>query len=550
MITAMDGPTAATVDALETLVELVQFRARASGAKSAFIVSNEPITYADLAREADCHAAYLLARGLHKGDRMVILLPTSREFFFGFFGAQRLGVIPVTIYPNSPPAVMRRIVEDSGAGAVFTARHLFAETLREALANLPHVQVIDAGSVEPLDPTLVPQFPRVEPDDLAFLQYTSGSTGTPKGVQLSHRNLLANVRALRELQGRDQELAVSWLPLYHDMGLIGMVLFPLYSESTVVYLSPDLRNLRAWLKAIARYRAQWTSAPDFAWRLCTQHFQDDKAPDLSSLRLAYSGGEPVRASTIREFQRKFGLGHVILPSYGLAEATLAVTGLRPGEPVREDAQGYVSVGRPFPGVRVRIVHDGRSLPPGEVGEIVVLSPGNTRGYWQRPEETAALFLPDGWLRTGDLGYLDPEGNLYVVGRLKNVIIRGGHNISPRALEEAADTVASVRSAAALGVADPELGASEQVVVVAETRRPTADLPTHAATARAVVTAVLAQVGFAPNQVLVVRPHVIPRTPNAKIQYVELKQRLLSGRLRAEGLILYPPTPSSEASDRL
>ena len=533
----MTGGQPQSLDEVRSLPELVEFRRRRSGDRVFLDVLGEEISFEAFARSVDQFAANFREHGLVKGDRLVLLLPTCKEFLFAFFAAQRLGAVAVPLYPNSPLMRIGKLILDAEARAIFGMKSMFGGAEAQLAEMSPGTVVIDVADIREI-PTQGLEFPEVGPDDLSFLQYTSGSTGEPKGVQLTHGNLLANVRAIIErMQHHSGETGVTWLPLYHDMGLIGFIICPLYSASKVVVLPPDIRNPGAWLQAITRHKAQFTAAPDFAYRLCNMLPHTDGI-DLSSLRVAYSGGEPVRASTIRAFEEKYGISNVVLPSYGLAETALCVSTIYPGTRVVEDAHGSVSVGRPIAGTSVRIAQDGAVLPPKQVGEIEVQARSNTAGYWGQPDD-GTLLAPDGYLRTGDLGYLDEEGCLYVVGRRKNLIIRGGENIAPRELEEAADSVPEIRFSAAIGVEIEQYGGSEQILVFAEARDAALPQADYAQIVQKIRQAIKERVGFFPNQVYLLKPRVIPKTPNGKIQHVALREAFMKRRLEQKGAILYP-----------
>jgi fatty-acyl-CoA synthase len=377
-----------------------------------------------------------------------------------------------------------------------------------------------------------------QPADLCFLQYTSGSTGQPRGVVLSHTNVVETTKFMSEAAGLNaDDRVVSWLPLYHDMGLIGCALTPPLTATPIWLLPPDLRNPRPWLETITKVRATFTVSPDFGYRNCARNVRDTSDFDLSSLKAALSGAEPVRTSTINAFESHFGLKNVIAPCYGLAEATLAVAICPRGMPPRYDTSGrWLSVGQPCPGVSLRIsepMPDGGSvdlvdLPRETEGEICVKSPGVMQGYYNNPEATARVLTPDGWLRTGDLGFLDSEGYLYVTGRLKDIIIVGGKNIAPADIEEIVDHVPGVRYSAAVGV-DSERTGTQRLYVVAELREAT-DAP---ALTREIVQRVHRSTGHRPARVLLVQASTIPKTSSGKIQRSRLVQMIEGGELAIE-----------------
>ncbi len=267
--------------------------------------------------------------------------------------------------------------------------------------------------------------------------------------------------------------------------------------------------------------------------------RDSGSFDLSRLRVALNAAEPVRRQTLTEFERTFGLRGVMMPAYGLAEATVGVSMCKPGEPVRIDDRGFVSVGRPFPEVDVAILADGGMAGPEEVGEILVRSPANTRGYWRDPKATQDLLRDDGYLHTGDLGYLDANDELFVVGRRKSLIIQGGRNLAPREIEEAVDLLPFVRASAAVGV-DRGGDEGEQAYLFVELRTHDRHGPSDFAELTVqVVDAVRSHLGLRPGRVYLVPAGAIPRTHNGKIRYKMLQDGYLDGSLRAAGKLLFP-----------
>jgi acyl-CoA synthetase (AMP-forming)/AMP-acid ligase II len=513
-----------------TLARLVAARAEAEPAGTYFTLFGQPLTAGRLHATSLRYAGALRARGIGPGDKVVLVLPTSEEFFFAFFGVLALGAVPVPLYPTLDPALKARIFVSSEATAVVTI-DWFRDDVEAARAEAPAMtryvtpDALEAGC--PL-PGPVP----VREDDVCFLQYTSGSTSAPRGVVLSHHNVMATVRMMVETVGvTAADTLVSWLPLYHDMGLIGLAFGALYTGAHMVLLPPDLRNPRLWLEALTEHRAGLTVSPDFGYRNCVRNVHDTTGLDLSSLRMAMSGAEPVRLSTIRAFQERFRVGDVFAPAYGLAEATLAVAIWPHGQPIRVDPSGaFVSVGRPCPGVRVEIAGPagtGRAAP-GEIGEILVRSAGVMLGY-QGDAEATRRALCDGWLHTGDLGFLDAEGYLYVTGRIKDVIIVRGRNVVPADVEEVVDAVPGIRYAAAVGIESARTG-TQRLCVVAEVRGdgpPPAEL---AGLASRITAALHRRLGLRPARVLLVRPQTIPKTSSGKIQRSAVANLVAGGRL--------------------
>jgi acyl-CoA synthetase (AMP-forming)/AMP-acid ligase II len=529
-----------------TLTDLVARRAAAEPDGVYFTLFGTPLTAARLHATSLRYAGALRARGIGPGDKVAIVLPTCEEFFFTFFGALAIGAVPVPLYPTLEPDLKARVFRNSEARAVVTI-DWFRADIEAAQAAAPDLRdlvtpdILDAGS--PVATTV-----RAGEDDLCFLQYTSGSTAAPRGVVLSHRNVMATVRMMVEVvRVTPADRLVSWLPLYHDMGLIGLAFGALYTGADLRLLPPDLRNPRVWLEAITEHRATVTVSPDFGYRNCVRHIHDTAGLDLSSLRMALSGAEPVRPSTIRGFQQRFRVGDIIAPAYGLAEATLAVAVWPHGKPVRVDRSGrFISVGHPCPGVRVAIAGpdgDGRARPE-VIGEILVQGPGVMQGYYRDPEATARV-LRNGWLHTGDLGFLDGEGHLFVTGRIRDVIIVRGQNVVPSDIEEAVDDVAGVRYSAAIGIESERTG-TQRLHVVAEVR---GDAPTEDELERIthdVTQAVRRRSGLRPARVLLVRPQTIPKTSSGKIQRSALAAMVAEGR--AEDRVLHQTGAAGHESD--
>ncbi|MDP1652724.1 MAG: AMP-binding protein [Rhodocyclaceae bacterium] len=520
---------------IATLTEMLDWHVARHGERVHITLYGEEdrsadITYRMLQAEAHALAAGLLEAGAQPGDRIAIMLPTGREFFAAFYGALYAGCIPVPLYPPARPSQledhMRRIagiVANAEAAMLVTdpRAKLLGHLLRAQCASLRRV-----ATVADLSPISLPiSLPRPNGHDIAFLQYTSGSTGNPKGVVLTHANLLANLRAMEQASGvTAEDVFVSWLPLYHDMGLIGACMGSLALGFHLVLMSPlaFLARPQRWLATIHRHRATVSAAPNFAYELCANKLGDaDLAGlDLSCWRLAYNGAEPVSPDTLARFAARcgpYGFNPTAMtPVYGLAESsvglafpplgrgplidcvdrrTLSATGV--ASPVHSDSihvQRIVTCGRVLPGHELRIVDaKGRELPERTQGRVQFRGPSATSGYYRNPEATARLFdtPPDNlaalgsppkgqqhlgrpgvllgdWLNTGDLGYL-AAGELYLTGREKDIIIRGGHNIYPQELEEAAAHIEGVRrgGVAVFPATDSATG-TERLVVLAET----------------------------------------------------------------------------------
>jgi len=479
---------------------------------------SEDISYRMLQEDAKALAAGLLGHGLgsgspardaQAGDRVAIMLPTGREFFAAFYGALYAGCVPVPLYPPSRPSQiedhMRRIagiVANAQAAMLITVAQAkpLGHLLRAQCESLHKVLTVADLSV----PGAQPPSPQRVAQDIAFLQYTSGSTGNPKGVVLTHANLLANLRAMQRASGiTSADTFVSWLPLYHDMGLIGACMGSLYIGFRLVLMSPlaFLARPVRWLQTIHRHRATVSAAPNFAYELCANKLneRDLDGLDLSCWRLAYNGAEPVSPDTLEYFAARLarcGFSRVAMtPVYGLAESsvglafpplgrgplidrvdrdTLMRSGIARSAPAGDhNALRVVSSGLPLPGHEIRIVDaGGRELPERMQGRVQFRGPSATCGYFRNPEATARQYAAgtDGrWLNTGDMGYI-AAGELYLTGREKDIIIRAGHNIYPQELEEAVNHVRGVRKGgvAVFPASDARAG-TERLVILAETR---------------------------------------------------------------------------------
>jgi acyl-CoA synthetase (AMP-forming)/AMP-acid ligase II len=519
-----------------TLGEMMRRRAAVTPDTQYFELFDETVTYGRMWTQSSRYAAGLARVGVRPGDKVCLIYPTCAEFFYAFFGCVRLGAVPVPLYPTLGVEVTAGILRNADTVAVATIGW-FRPGVDQSVELAPNVRAIVEPNDLDVDAPAPPDHVATS-DDVAFLQYTSGSTGHPRGVVLSHRNVMETCRFMAEAAGLTvADRVVSWLPLYHDMGLIGCAFTPPLTATPLWLLPPDLRNPRQWLELITKVKATFTVSPDFGYRNCLRHVRDTTDLDLTSLKSALSGAEPVRRATIEAFERHFGLERVICPCYGLAEATLAVAIWPRNTPLRLDASGrFLSVGRPCRGVSLRIVdaaaEDGSVtvLGPGVEGEVCVKSPGVMVGYYNNPVATARVLSADGWLRTGDLGFLDDEGYLYITGRLKDVILLGGENVLPADIEEIVDEVPGVRYSAAVGL-DSERTGTQRLHVVAEVRSDAAGDGQYHDLVREIVSRVHRSRGHRPSRVVLVRSGTIPKTSSGKIQRSRLAQMIQGDELR-------------------
>ena len=471
---------------LRTLPEALDDAAR-SGEGYTFVAGGVevPRSYRDIQRDSFAVARALGDAGLGRGDVIALIIEDAERFLTTLFGASLAGLIPAPLAPPTVTADRSRyfaltagILRVARARAVVTSMALAAgfEALGDSCPDLALVLSSDDLESDPVEPERLPAL-----DDVALVQFTSGSTSAPKGVALSHRSLSANIEAINGPSGlgtTDDDSAVSWLPLYHDMGLVGMALGPLYSARPAVLLTPQafIKRPADWLKAISRHRATVSFAPNFAYDLVVRRIKDRDLDglDLSRWRIAGCGAEPIHAPTLAAFsERLAGAGFratSFLPCYGLAEHVLAAT-LPPRNRLPRVEQiaavPLVSCGGALPGHQIRIfTEDGREAREHEIGEIALAGPSVMSGYYDDEHATAET-IRNGWLHTGDLGYLS-DGELFVCGRAKDLIIVNGRKYHPQDLEWAVAEVDGVHRGrvVAFGMAEP--GAGDRIVMAVET----------------------------------------------------------------------------------
>lgn len=520
------------------------------------------LSYSSLWREALAIGGSLAALGHQPGDRVALLVPEVQGFIRSFFGIVAAGLVPV---PLAPPAQAgdvvtfgrrsRQLILASGATAVVSTPEI--TRLLGSLALPKSVRLATVDVLESGRPLSAPIERMAEAT--ALLQFTSGSTAAPKGVVLTHASLLANVAAIAGpagLQVSPSDVGVSWLPLYHDMGLIGMLLTAIYTGNPAVIMSPTLflKRPTAWLDAISRHRATISFAPNFAYELCLRRVKPSQVAglDLSSWRVAGCGAEPIRAETMEAFAKSFEAAGFrassFVPSYGLAEHSLAVAMSRRGivvdrvDPVRlgrdsvaisvkngSPSVGLVACGSAFPDHDLRIVgDDGAVLADRHVGHIVARGPSVMAGYFDDQAATAET-LANGWLHTGDLGYV-ADGSLFVCGRTKEVIIRQGRKYHPPDLESAIVGVDGLRPSGVVVFGIHRVGVVDEVVAVLEARASlTSDLVVDHVRRRVRETA-----GIELDRVVVTPPGTIPRTTSGKVRRAEARARLEAGTLLTGG----------------
>jgi fatty-acyl-CoA synthase len=520
-------------------------------------------TFPEMARNAARYGAALRRRGLRRGDRVALVLPDTTEFVSSFLGCMHAGLVPVPMYPPLRAGQLgyyldhaRHILARAGASLLVTSPQI-----RSVLGSLVDGQLRSIAAMASLgidDRTCEAE--KVGLGDSAFLQFTSGSTARPKGVQLTYGNLAAQSKCIRDgIRLTEEDTGLAWLPLYHDMGLIGFVLAPLYTLTSVVFLQPFqfLKQPASWLRRMSRHRGSVSFSPNFGYGLCTSRVRPNELEslDLSAWRIAGCGAEPIQRKTLDAFAEKFARAgfrkNAFVHAYGMAENTLAISfspwgsepryadldhdALSTGKVAKYATDGAKSItlancGRAFEGHEIAIF-DGHRNPRGDrlVGQIAVRGPSVMEGYYRDPDATAAV-MHDGWLLTGDQGFL-VDGDLFVCGRDKELIIVAGRNYHPADIEWIAAEVPGIRRGRVIAFAVTSVGddgsSSEGVVVCAESKTRGEE---REALADAVKARVLDQLGLKVAQVVLLQRGSLPRTSSGKLQRMKTRERYLAGRL--------------------
>ncbi|MFF3323703.1 fatty acyl-AMP ligase [Streptomyces sp. NPDC002889] len=537
-------------------------------------LESDVLSYGELGERAKRLASWLQDHGSH-GHRVLILQSDVREFMSSFLGCLYAGAVAV---PAPAPVGSRQniervagIVKDASVSYILTDAAT-ASTVSQLLATIGHPEIacLATDRTGAGDPDAW-QEPGLFPDDVAFLQYTSGSVSEPKGVMVTHRNLLANQCAIQKAMRTCADSRVGgWLPFHHDMGLVGHLLHPLWLGGAGVLMPPMTfvkRPLR-WLQMVDRYGITTGGGPNLAYDLCLRRIKDDEIEqlDLSRWETAVNGAEPVRAETMDAFAKRFAPAgfrrEAFYPCYGLAESTLLVSGGEPGVEARTrqvDAAGLerhlmsspvgagpvrtlVSSGRPR-NCDVAIVDPATrdKLPPGAVGEVWIRGESVTRGYWNRPLENAHAFKAvtsdgdEGYLRTGDLGALD-GGELYITGRMKDVMIVAGRNLYPQDIERSVQRLSALFGSSAAFAVESD---RDHVVVVQEVRTGSGFEAELASLSAAVRTCVAMEFEVAAENVLLVRPGTVRRTTSGKLQRTAMRKLFLDGRIQPLHEVLHP-----------
>jgi fatty-acyl-CoA synthase len=536
--------------------------------------SEASYSFAAIERESARFGAALQALGMRKGDRVALILPANDDFILCFLGCIRAGIIPVPIYPPMALGQLqtyldntRHIVAKSGARSLVTTSKI-KRLLGTVQSSCPALEdVVAVEGIRESNETLRQE--KITLEDTAFLQFTSGSTSRPKGVTLTHENLAANIECIMGAKGlaiRDEDVAISWLPLYHDMGLIGFVLSPLFHRIPTNYLSPLLFLKRpvTWFQAFTRHKGSIAYAPNFAFALCVKRIRQNDLEniDLSHWRVAGCGAEPIRPETLEAFAESFARcgfdKNALYPSYGMAESSLAIAFTELGEGMKtvsvdgptlwgagevkivpEDAENairLVSCGPEFPRHEIRVFNpdDATSespLPEGKVGELRIKGPSVMRGYWEDAERTRETFAGS-YLRTGDLGFMW-EKHTFICGRSKEVIIVNGRNYYPQDMEWEAGKVAGVRKGniVAFGARDPSgQERDRERVVLAFEVQDAERLGQAQGLGQAVRKAVQEGIGLTLDDVVALPPGALPKTSSGKLQRAKTRELYETGEL--------------------
>lgn len=560
-----------------TLVEILYQRAAIEPNRPHIYLQDEKgeeklITYGDLFKEATKVAGGLHDLGIQTGETVAIMLPTCEDFFYTFFGILLIGAIPVPIYPPfRPDRIEEYALRESNILRNAEVRLLITFQKAERLSELLRVFIVSLKAVITADSlkkskTKAPNIV-IKTEMPALIQYTSGSTSTPKGVLLNHQNLLANIRtAGAALQIKSSDIAVSWLPLYHDMGLIGAWLISFYHANPVVILSPlsFLSRPSRWLWAIHYHRATLSAAPNFAYELCIRRINESEIVglDLSSWRLTLNGAEAVNPKTIQNFIKKYRSygfqSKTMFPVYGLAESTVALAfpalNTEPkidkinrdifekeqrAVPISSEKENYlqfVCCGKALPNHYIRIVDENdKEVEERKIGFLHFKGPSSMIGYYRQPEATLAI-THDDWLDSGDLAYQVGD-QIYITGRKKDLIIKAGRNLYPDEIEEVTSQVGGVRKGCviAFGAHDPKFG-TEKLVIVAETKE------TKGVILKKIVAEVTEKIaivlGILPDEVILVPPKTVPKTSSGKLQRSACKQAYLDKKLLRPSIPLW------------
>ncbi|MFT3713550.1 MAG: fatty acyl-AMP ligase [Archangium sp.] len=521
-----------------------------------------------LREEAMRRAAHLRSYGLKKGDRVAMVIPEGEDFVPTFFGAVWAGIIPVPLYPPLSLGKLDAYV-DTLVSILTKAKPTYVITnakvqavIWSGISKIPSIKGVISTEelVNPAPAGASTEKADITEDDLCFLQFTSGSTSTPKGVAVTHGNLRANAWAIM-VDGLDSttegDHGVSWLPLYHDMGLIGFVIAPLFHRVSVTFIPTMsfVRNATIWLRTIHRVKGTISFAPNFAYALAVKRAKPEQIAslDLSSMRHFGCGAEPINSTTMKSFVETFAKSGLkpsaMLPSYGMAEATLAISFIGIQDAISVDAvdsdtyqrerraipavegkptQEFVNCGKTFPKHEIGVFDDsGKRLGDRQIGEMWFRGPSVAKGYYEDPEATERAF-GNGWLKTGDYGYL-ANGSVFITGRKKDIIIINGRNYDPQRMEWIVDDLPEVRKGSAVAFSRPGAN-SEELVIVVESRTPKPE-----ELKELIKQKINENLQLIPVDVVLAPVGTLPKTSSGKLQRAKTRQQYLDGSIGKEGV---------------
>ncbi len=557
----------------KTLLEIFKKAATQSDAKVHFwksVHKIESFTYPQIFEEAKKIALSLQEKGIKKGDRVIIILPTHLDFYRAFFGSLLVGAIPCALYPplrlgkiNEWKYQTQEACKKIKASVVITNSQIYP------LLGQPVSQAKPPKGCYTMSALMHPRQSKlkqvkVNPKDITLIQFSSGSTGESKAVSLTHQNILSNAYAFLDQlpPTHTKHSCVSWLPLYHDMGLIGCLISPMIAPGDVTLIPPEIFIGRplSWLEALTQTKATVSVAPNFAYGLCTQKIKtsDLAGLDLSNWQVALCGAEPVQSNTLKKFAKKFltcGLNpNVLTPVYGLAEASLALTFSDIQSPpcwthfnqqaIEEqglaipDSQGIplASLGKPVKGVKIEIRDaDRKRLSQKQIGHVWAKGPNIMAGYWGDPKNSKKT-LEASWLDTGDRGFLY-QGNLYLCGRVKDLVIIRGRNYDPASLEATLDEIPQVRTGCSVALSHAEITSDTEQLILLVEHRLKGSKEEKIALAKKIQKKILENFGLTCKEILVLEPGTLPRTSSGKLRRFQAKQLWLKGELKA------PPSSS-------
>jgi acyl-CoA synthetase (AMP-forming)/AMP-acid ligase II/acyl carrier protein len=587
----------------KTLVELLMYRAEHQKDKTAyiFLVDGEKqelkLTYGELDTQAKAIAARLQQK-CASGERAILLYPPGLEFISGFFGCLYAGIIAVPVYPPDPSNMkksmdkLKGIISNCEPKIALTTKFVMDLGLLDADPALKQLEWLASDTLEQSlaenwqKPDIKPEIKhKIKKDDLAFLQYTSGSTGEPKGVMVSHGNILYNAKMMELFwEATDKDIIVCWLPLFHDMGLIGNVIQPLYLNVKCIFMSPTifLQKPFSWLQAISRYKASICGCPNFGYNLCIKKVMPDQNNfDLSNWKVAYNGAEPIYSTTLEEFSTNFQAygfqQHSFCPCYGMAEATVFISGgLKNALPViahidktalsqnevilckpeQKNAQAIVGCGKTWLDQKILIVDPEtlKQCPADTIGEIWVKGKSVAKGYWNNPEATEKTFnayLADTnegpFLRTEDLGFIK-DGELFVTGRIKDLIIIRGRNHYPQDIELTVEKSHPTFRKGCCAAFAIEIENEERLTVVQEIKPDHINNLNTDEAVKAIRSAIAQNHELDPYAVVFIKPRTIPKTSSGKIQRRACKMAFLEDKLEKLTAIISEPLDNTEQSE--